>query len=32
MPTLATSKILGVLATVIIQGKEIKVLQIGRKK
>jgi hypothetical protein len=32
MPTLATSKIMDVLATVIIQGKEIKVLQIGRKK
>jgi len=33
MPTLATSKILGVLATVIIQGKEIKVLKlVGRSK
>ena len=32
MPTLATSKIMDVLASVIIQGKEIKVIKICRKK
>ena len=32
MPTLATSKILEVLDTAVIQGKEIKVIQIERKK
>jgi hypothetical protein len=32
MSTLATSELMDVLATVIIQRKEIKVFQIGRKK
>jgi len=32
MPTLDTSKMLEVRGTAIIQGKEIKVIQIGRKK